>query len=300
MASQGKSLAATSPPQGTQHVCDGLLLVVNEISGVAEIWLARPARGNAMHAPVWEHLPRVLDNVLQNNPNVRCVLIAGEGNHFCTGIDVEHLQTLGKKGAPRSDVDGARQREALRRDIMKMQDAFTAFERLRCPVVAAIHGACVGGAIDLVTAVDIRLCTKDARFCVKEVDVGLAADVGTLQRLPYIVGHGVAAELCLTAREFDGNEAVRHGLCSRAFDDSESLLTHARALCASLAAKSPIAVSGTKRVLLRVRDSGSVADNLEFVATWNSAQLITEDVAETFHASRAKRPPHFKNLLAKL
>uniref|UniRef100_A0A7R9TEU1 3-hydroxyisobutyryl-coenzyme A hydrolase n=1 Tax=Prasinoderma coloniale TaxID=156133 RepID=A0A7R9TEU1_9VIRI len=245
---------------------------------------------------MWAELPRVVDEVLAADGDVRCVLLAGEGRAFCAGIDLAHLAQTGAQQAPREGVDGARQREELRRNILRMQDAFTSLERLHCPVVAAVHGACYGAGVDLATAADVRVCSADARFCVKEVDVGLAADVGTLQRLPSIVGHGVATEMSLTARVVGAEEAVATGLCSRAHPDATAMLVAARKLCASIAAKSPLAVAGTKRVLLRVRDSGSVADNLDYVATWNAAQLITEDVVEAAAAARERRRPVYKGL----
>ena len=154
--------------------------------------------------------------------------------------------------------------------------------------------------VDLVTACDVRVCSDEAKFCVKEADVGLAADVGTLQRLPSLVGHGVATEWCLTARAVGSGEAQARGLVAQRYGDATQMLVHTRRLCAALAAKSPLALAGTKRVLLRVRDGGSVAQNLDYVATWNSAQLLTEDIPESAAAMSERRKPKYKDLISKL
>lgn len=158
-----------------------------------------------------------------------------------------------------------------------MQDACSAFERCGKPVVAAVQGACVGAGVDMITACDIRLCAPNARFCVKEVDLAITADLGTLQRLPHIVGGGRAAELALTARTIGAAEAHGCGLVTRAATSNESLAQDAIELAAGLAGKPSMAVWGTKRVLVQGR-ARAVQDGLEHVALWNSAMLWSHEL----------------------
>lgn len=162
-------------------------------------------------------------------------------------------------------------------------------------MICAIQGACFGGGVDLVTACDVRFSTRDARFCVKEVDLAITADIGTLQRLPTIVGHGVATELALTAREISGEEAERVGLVTRAFADAGELSRGASAAAIAVAAKSPLAVQGTKAAMLHARDH-SVNEGLEHVAVMNSARLTSEDLTEAMSAKFQRRKPIFAKL----
>eukprot|EP00878_Enallax_costatus_P028118 GHUV01030332.1.p1 GENE.GHUV01030332.1~~GHUV01030332.1.p1 ORF type:complete len:156 (+),score=46.16 GHUV01030332.1:763-1230(+) len=147
----------------------------------------------------------------------------------------------------------ARLREKFRHDILAMQEAFSVLEQCRFPVIAAVQGACVGAGVDLVTAADLRFCSRDAYFCVKEVDLAITADLGTLQRLPAIIGHGAAAELALTARNVPGPEAASLGLVSRCYDSPSDMMTGVTAMAQQIAEKSPLAVTGTKQILLHTR-----------------------------------------------
>lgn len=176
-----------------------------------------------------------------------------------------------------------------------MQDSITAVEKCRKPIIAAVHGACIGGGIDLITACDIRYCTESAFFSVKEVDVGITADLGTLQRLPRIVGYGNAVELALTGRRFTGIEAKAMGLVSGVFRDKKSLDDGVRLIAEGIAAKSPLAVTGTKAVLLRSRDV-TLEQGLDYVATWNAAMLLSSDLTEAIAAQTQKKKPVFSKL----
>lgn len=162
-------------------------------------------------------------------------------------------------------------------------------------MIAAIKGACIGGGIDIVTACDIRYCSEDAFFSVKEVDLGLTADLGTLQRLPGIVGFGNAMELALTGRRFSGQEAKEFGLVSQVFGSNEELDEGVKIIAEGIAAKSPLAVTGTKAVLLRSRES-SLEQGLDYVATWNSSMLVSDDLMEAVSAHLQKRKPTFSKL----
>nr|GLL43964.1 delta(3,5)-Delta(2,4)-dienoyl-CoA isomerase, peroxisomal [Ipomoea trifida] len=260
-------------------------------SRVVTVYLNRPARFNALSRDFFTEFPKALAS-LDESPNVAVIVLAGAGKHFCSGIEVD---TLGSVAGESQSSDPGRTREKLRRDIKFMQDAVTAIERCRKPVIAAVHGACIGGAIDIITACDIRYCAADAFFSVKEVDLALAADLGTLQRLPSIVGFGNAMELSLTGRRFSGSEAKELGLVSKVFGTKEALEEGVRAIAEGIAAKSPLAVIGTKAVLLNTRDL-TVEQGLDYVATWNSAVLPSDDLKEAISAQREKRKPVFAKL----
>jgi enoyl-CoA hydratase len=257
---------------------------------VAVITLNRPERANAMEEAMWHELREAMREA-DGADAVRVVVLRGAGKHFTAGIDLAMLEGL---AARIRDDDGARGREKLRRLILDLQDTLTAIERCRKPVIAAVHGACYGGGMDLVTACDFRYCSADARFSVKEIDVGMTADVGTLQRLPRLVGEGLARELAYTGRVVDGAEAKAIGLVNRCFDTPEALAEGAMATAAAIAAKSPLAIRGCKEMITYARDH-SVADGLNYVATWNAAMLLSRDLQEAGAAAREKRAPVFRD-----
>ncbi|KAK9831511.1 hypothetical protein WJX81_004189 [Elliptochloris bilobata] len=240
---------------------------------------------------MWAELPQALE-ALDAHPDVRAVLLTGQGKNFCAGIDFSALAGVVRvldAGCP------GRARERLLRDIQRWQASLTALERCRWPVIAAIDGACIGAGVDMITACDIRYCTESAYFCVKEVDLAITADMGTLQRLPGIVGDGAARELALTARRLGASEALALRLVSAVHPDAVALRIAAARTAAAIAARSPLAVAGTKRVLLHSRDH-TVADGLEFVAAYNSALLPSADLQEVFRAVSAREQPRFAKL----
>lgn len=257
---------------------------------VFHILLNNPSLKNALSLDFFTEFPEALIS-LDQNPEVNVIILSGHGDHFCSGIDFNAFNTLMKS----QSKDQGRVRERFRRDIKGLQNAMTAIERCRKIVIAAIHGACIGGGIDLITACDIRYCTKNAFFCLKEVDLAITADLGTLQRLPGIVGYGNAVELALTARRFTGEEAKDFGLVSKVFESKSALDEGVYAVAEGIAMKSPLAVVGTKEVLLRSRDM-SVDQGLDYVATWNSAMLPSADLTEAVSAQIQKRKPTFAKL----
>ena len=257
---------------------------------VATIALNRPEKGNALDLPMWHEL-RAAMRWLDETPEARVGVLTGHGNHFTTGIDLGALAAVGAKVADPCD---GRAREKLRNLILELQDAFTAIERCRKPVIAAIHGACIGGGVDLVTACDLRYCSADAVFSVREIDLGMTADVGTLQRLPKLVGEGMARELAYTGRTVDGAEAQALRLVNRCFATKSELLAGVREIAAAVAARSPLAIRGTKEMITYARDH-TVADALNYVATWNAAMLLSADLPEAMTAAREKRAPKFRD-----
>jgi enoyl-CoA hydratase len=257
---------------------------------VARIELNRPEKANAMELAMWHEL-RAAAQWLDATPEARIGVISGAGKHFTSGID---LAMFGGIQASIADDCGGRSREKLRLQLLDLQDTLTAIERCRKPVIAEIQGACIGGGIDLITVCDLRYCSKDAYFSVKEIDVGMTADVGTLQRLPKLVGEGLARELAYTGRKVDGDEAQAVRLVNRCFGSREDLASGVTEVAASIAAKSPLSIRGCKEMITYARDH-SVADGLNYIATWNAAMLLSEDLEEALTAAKEKRAPVFKN-----
>lgn len=258
---------------------------------VYHIYLNRPAERNALTIPFFSDLPRAL-SLLDATPSAHAIVLSSRGPHFSSGI---HLSALSSITQPRLS-DPAAGRAALRRHILSLQSAISALERCRKPVLAAVHGACIGGGVDLIAACDLRYCDASAYFSVKEVDLALAADLGSLQRLPAIVGYGNAMDLALTGREVTGSEAKGMGLVSRVFETREEMERGVEAIAREIAAKSELAVTGTKAVLLRSRDL-SVELGLDYVATWNAAVLMSKDLEEAVRAKMEKRKPVFNSKL---
>ncbi len=250
---------------------------------IAQVELNRPDKANAMNAPLWRELEECF-NWLDEEPLVRVVVLSGAGKHFCAGIDLEMFAGIAGQHSEASDP--ARFAETFRRIILQLQGNLSAIEKCRKPVLAAIHGSCVGGGIDMVSCCDIRYCSADAKFSIKEVDLGITADVGTLQRLPYIVSEGMVRELAYTGRMVYADEAADIGLVNRVFETPEALREGVLELAATIASKSPLAVRGTKEMLVYTRDH-SVADSLNYVATWNAGMLSQVDVIKSVEAQMA-------------
>ncbi len=188
--------------------------------------------------------------------------------------------------------DVGRNAEQLRRKILSLQASFNAVDNCRKPVLAAIQGYCLGGAIDLISACDMRYSTVDAKFSIKEIDMGMAADVGTLQRLPRIIGDGMMRELAFTGRTIRGDEARSIGLVNRTYADQQALMEGVLELARDIASKSPIAIRGTKEMIRYMRDH-RVDDGLEYIATWNAAMLQSADIKVAIAAHMSKQKPDF-------
>ncbi len=265
-------------------------LEVSLDAGVATIALNRPEKANAMCEPMWYEIEQAMA-WLDATPEARVGVLAGRGKYFTSGIDLTMLMSLGTR--IEDDCDG-RRREKLRRLILRLQDTLTSIERCRKPVLAAVHGACIGGGIDLVTACDMRYCSANAWFSVKEIDVGMTADVGTLQRLPRLIGEGLARELAYTGRRVDGAEAWQMRLVNRCFESPAALEAGVMEIARTIAAKSPLAIRGCKEMITYARDH-SVADGLNYVATWNAAMLLSNDLVEAGTANMQKRDAVFKD-----
>jgi enoyl-CoA hydratase/carnithine racemase len=250
-------------------------------------WLIfnRPEKRNTMTPDFFAGLSEIFPK-LDDDPEVRVVVIKAEGKSFTAGLDLVESGGL-------IDSLGADAREQLRKHIMQLQESMNVIEKCRKPVIAAIHSHCIGGGIDLLSACDIRIASKDAIFSIREVKMAIIADLGTLQRLPTLIGHGRFRELALTGRNFNAEEALEMGFITHLCEDRESLYAEAKKLAEEIAGHSPIAVQGTKEVILFSRDKG-IYPGMEYVAQKNAAALPCEDVIEAFSAFMEKRPPAFK------
>lgn len=274
------SSGGTSSPYTT-------LAISHPAESITHVELHRPEKRNAMNKAFWSEMVDCF-NVIAADPDCRVVVVSGAGKIFTAGIDL--MDMASDVLQPEGD-DTARMSWKLRKIITKYQETFSVIEKCPKPVLVAVHGACVGGGIDLITACDIRLCTQDAWFQVKEVDVGLAADVGTLQRLPKVIGsRSLVNELALTARKMYADEAKSSGLVSRVFADKEAMMAGALEMAREIAGRSPVAVQGTKVNLIYSRDH-SVAEGLDYMATWNMSMLQTHDVMKSAQASMEKKSP---------
>lgn len=258
---------------------------------VARLVMNRPEKANGMNEAFWDELPRIVRE-LDADPAVRALVISGEGKHFSGGMDLSAFQSIADltKGEP------ARAAYALRAMILRLQDAFNALEEARFPVIAAIHGACLGGAIDMISACDLRIASADAAFGIEEIHIGMAADVGTLQRLPKLIAPGIVKELAFTGRRFTAQEALAWGFVNSIHADREATVEAALALARNLAAKSPVAIAGIKRAIDYARDH-SVADSLDQIATWNAGMLRPQELMTALQAKMAKKDAVFADLL---
>ena len=252
---------------------------------VAWLTLNRPEKRNTMGTSFFKELSEHLEN-LDKDSRVRAVIIKAEGKSFTAGTDLEEAGSL-------LSGQAADQREATRRKILKLQEGITNIEHCRKPVIAAVHSHCIGGGIDLISACDIRIATKDAVFSIRETPMGIIADLGTLQRLPSIIGHGWFRELALTGRNFTAEEALQMGLITRICENRDTLYAEAQNLADRIADCPPLTVQGAKEVILYSRDNGIDA-GLQYVAQKNAAALPSEDVVEAVTAFMEKRKPSFK------
>ena len=262
---------------------------VERADGVAEVSLLGPGKGNAMGPAFFRELPELFTS-LDRDDGVRAVIVRGDKGIFSYGLDLKAMVSeLMPHLAP---GNLAKERARLLELIGDMQHGFGAVERCKKPVIAAIAGPCIGGGIDLAAACDIRIAARDAKFSVREVKVAMVADMGSLQRLPRIIGHGHTRELAFTGRDIDAARALFIGLVNDVYDDEAKLLEAARKLAREIADNPAVVVQGVKQVLA-FGEGHTIADGERFVAVWNAAFLASTDVAEAMQAFMERRPPKF-------
>jgi enoyl-CoA hydratase len=262
---------------------------------VAHLRFSRPEQLNSMNRAFWTELPDAILK-LDAEGKARAVVISSTGKHFTAGMDLSVFQ--GQGVTPATTTEPGRLREMVRRTVLELQDSFSAFEQARMPVMVAIQGGCIGGGVDMVCAADMRYCTEDAFFCIAEINIGMTADVGTLQRLPHLIPEGMARELAYTGRRLSAQRALALGLVNEVFPDHEALIAGVLSIAQEIAALSPLAVHGSKEMLNYARDH-SVADSLQYMAAWQSGMFQPADMFEAFTAKAQKRPPVYEDLAPK-
>lgn len=266
-------------------------LTVN--NAVAQLQLNRPQACNSMNRAFWREFPQALE-ALDASAEARVLVISSTGKHFSAGMD---LEVFTQPDPQMFQGEAGRRGEAMRRLVLQLQDCFSALERIRIPVLVAVQGGCIGGALDLVCASDSRYCTEDAYFTVKETELAMTADLGTLQRLPGLIPTGLARELAYTARKMPASEALQAGLVNRVFPCAESLLAGVLDVAGQIARQSPLAVAGSKQMLNYARDH-SVSDSLNYMATWQAGMFQPNDMMQTFAAKMSGQSPQFEPLRA--
>lgn len=257
---------------------------------VAQVTLVGPGKGNAMGPAFWAEMPEVFAK-LDADRDVRAIVLTGSGRNFSYGLD---LMAMGGtlSGVMSAEGATARPRSELHATILRMQGAINAVADCRTPTIASVHGWCIGGGVDLISAVDMRYASADAKFSVREVKIAIVADVGSLARLPLILSDGHLRELALTGKDIDAARAEKIGLVNDVYDDAEASLAAAHATAAEIAANPPLVVSGVKDVLDQQRIA-RVSESLRYVAVWNSAFLASKDLGEGITATFEKRSPNF-------
>ena len=263
--------------------------------GVGHLVLNKGEDLNKMTMNFWYELPKILNEV-DRDASLRVLILTSTGKHFCAGMDLKNFGTLGNDAEKKTNVpDKARIGENLYRVAKELQDMLSKLEKLRIPVLAGIQGGCIGGGLDLVTAADMRFASKDAFFCIQEVNIGMAADIGTLQRLPRVIPEGKVRELAYTGRRMPAEEALETGLVNKVYESQEDMVSGLKEMAAVIASKSPLAVYGTKAILNFSRDH-TIAEGLEYNALWSGAMLPQEDMAEAMMSNMEKRDPEFKDM----
>ena len=239
----------------------------------------------------WDELPQIVNQLSEGN-DARAIVLSAEGRHFCSGMDLSVFADNNDVSVQSNAKHISRQRASFRTTALQLQRTFSCLEESRLPVLSAIQGACIGGGIDMVSATDLRYATKDAFFCIQEINIGMTADVGTLQRMPKLVPEGVVRELAYTGRNMSASEAKERGFVNEIYEDQDAMDDAVLEIAKEIASKSPMAIWGTKQTLNYGRDH-SVADSLEYIATWNAAMFDPDDMAEAFMAQTENRDAEF-------
>jgi enoyl-CoA hydratase len=267
---------------------------------IAHIQLKRGDELNTMVPEFWRELPEIVNDI-DANAKARVIVISSTGKHFSGGMDLSVFTSGNSAGtsAAASKDERGRVRANLRLSILDIQETFNCLERARMPVLMAIQGGCVGGAVDFATACDCRYATEDAFFVIQEINIGMTADVGTFPRLCKLMPEGMVKELAYAGRRLPAKKAMQFGLVNDVFATQEEMLKHVMALAKDIAEKSPLAVHGSKVMINYARDH-STADGLDYIATWQAGMYNPEtDMRESFVSKAEKRAPKFGDLLPK-
>ncbi len=262
---------------------------------ICNMVLNRPNELNTMTRDFWVELGDALEEINRDS-DIRVVILSSTGKHFCAGMDLSAFSNGVDDIPDDSKPDHARVGEVLYRTAKELQGYISKLEKIRVPVIAAVHGGVIGGALDLITACDMRFASNDAFFCIQEINIGMAADVGTLQRLPKIIPDSKMREMAYTGRRMLADEAKDSGLVGEVYDTQDSMINAVNKLATEIASKSPIAIYGLKAVMNYSRDH-NVSDSLDFNALWSGAMLSQKDMTEAMTAQMEKRDASFDKMV---
>ena len=280
----------TAPATTAQWTC----FDVSIEAGVAHIRLNRPDAMNAMNRAFWNELPAIVRDI-DDNARARCIVISSTGKHFSAGMELS-VFTEGAGVVPEAQSDRQNAAESFRRHVHHLQDTFSCLDEARMPVIVAVQGGCIGGAVDMTSACDIRYASADAFFCIQEINIGMTADVGTFPRLCKLIPEGWVRELAYTGRRLPAQRAKDIGLVNEVFETHEALVEHALATAREIASKSPLAVAGSKVMINYARDH-TIKDGLDYIATWQTGMFSPAHMMEAFQAKAQKRDPEFPDLV---
>ncbi len=258
---------------------------------IAHIVLNRPEKMNAMNRDFWHDLPAIVREI-DEGALARVIVISSTGKHFTSGMDLSVFTS----GPDMAGKEIGRVRANLMQTVLKLQKTFSCLDEARMPVLMAVQGGCIGGGVDFASACDMRYCTKDAFFCIQEINIGMTADVGTFPRLPHLMPQGLVRELAYTGRRLFAEEARSCGFVNAVFDTQEEMLAAVMEIARDIAARSPLAVYGSKEMINYARDH-SIADGLKHIAVWQTGMFQPHDMMESFAAKSEKREPEFDDLL---
>lgn len=257
---------------------------------VAHVTLKGPGKGNALGPDFWREAPSVFDEI-DIDPEIRAVVLSGSGGNFTFGLDLVSMTSELRYALAAPAM--AAERTRFLDQLTAMQRAVISLMSCRKPVVASISGWCVGAGIDIICAADVRVCSSEAMFSARAVRIGIVEDMGSLQRLPAIIGEGAARELCLTGEDFGASRAAALGLINHVDDTPEASLSHADGIARRIAANPPLTVQGVKRVM-NERAHNTMRESLHYTALWNAAFMQSRDFAEAMSAFAEKREPKFE------
>ena len=262
---------------------------------ICSLVLNRPNELNTMTRDFWVELGDALEEINRDS-EVRVVVLSSTGKHFCAGMDLSAFSNGVDDIPDDKKPDHARVGEVLYRTAKELQGYISKLEEIRVPIIAAVHGGVIGGALDLITACDMRFASNDAFFCIQEINIGMAADVGTLQRLPKIIPDSKMREMAYTGRRMLADEAKDSGLVGEVYETQDQMLDAVHKLAAEIASKSPVAIYGLKAVMNYSRDH-NVSDSLDFNALWSGAMLSQADMTEAMTAQMEKRDANFNKMI---
>jgi len=280
----------TAPAKTAEWTCFDVFIE----AGVAHIRLNRPDAMNAMNRAFWNELPAIVRDI-DDNARARCIVISSTGKHFSAGMELS-VFTEGAGVVPEAQSDRQNAAESFRRHVHHLQDTFSCLDEARMPVIVAVQGGCIGGAVDMTSACDIRYASADAFFCIQEINIGMTADVGTFPRLCKLIPEGWVRELAYTGRRLPAQRAREIGLVNEVFETHDALVEHALATAREIASKSPLAVAGSKVMINYARDH-TIKDGLDYIAVWQTGMFSPAHMMEAFQAKAQKRDPEFPDLL---